>query len=70
VAVESHLLRTTCGRCNATWAGAGRAHCAVCHRTFDDTTVWDGHRQHGLIATKKGIWLEPLARTTANRRAG
>jgi hypothetical protein len=79
VAVESHLLRITCGRCDATWAGADRAHCAVCHRTFDDATVWDGHRldgtcarprQLGLIATKNGIWLEPLARTTANRRAG
>jgi hypothetical protein len=73
VAVESHLLRITCGRCDATWAGADRAHCAVCHRTFDDATVWDGHRldgtyahprQLGLIATKNGIWLELLARTT------
>ncbi|WP_445185189.1 FDXHR family putative zinc-binding protein [Pseudonocardia sp. Cha107L01] len=33
MAVESHLLRITCGRCDATWAGADRAHCAVCHRT-------------------------------------
>jgi len=44
-----------------------------------NATVWDGHRldgtcahprELGLIATKNGIWLEPMARTTANRRAG
>jgi hypothetical protein len=67
---HTHLLRIRCGGCAATWAGADRAHCASCHRTFDTVPLWDTHRADGrcvhprqlnLIATKNHIWLEPLA---------
>jgi hypothetical protein len=75
MASYAHLLRITCGACEATWAGEDRAHCASCHRTFDTVHLWDAHRldgtcQHpralGLTATKNDIWLEPP--TPARRR--
>jgi hypothetical protein len=78
VASYTHLLRITCGGCDATWAGEDRAHCASCHRTFDTVSVWDEHRRDdrcvhprrlGLATTKNGIWFKPLARNTPRRRA-
>jgi len=68
VASFRHLLRISCGGCDATWAGEDRCHCASCHPTFDNVRLWDSHRvdekcvhprRLDLSATKNGIWLEP-----------
>lgn len=70
---DRHLLRITCSGCAAVWAGAERAHCGACHRSFDDIVLFDAHRdadhcrapeELGLVPTRNGIWLEPLARAT------
>jgi hypothetical protein len=62
---DLHLLRITCGGCAADWAGADRAHCPICHVTFDSSALYDDHRDGGrclrpralgLVATKNGIW--------------
>jgi hypothetical protein len=73
VSTDRHLLRITCSGCDATWAGPDRAHCGTCHRSFDDISLFDAHRvddrcvhpaELGLISTRNGIWLTPLASST------
>ncbi|GAA5154318.1 hypothetical protein GCM10023321_25920 [Pseudonocardia eucalypti] len=60
-----HLLAIRCGGCSATWAGESRAHCARCHRTWDNVDLFDTHleedrclhpRTLGLVETKNHIW--------------
>jgi hypothetical protein len=46
----------TCGGCEATWTGDGRAHCAGCHRTFSGVTTFDQHRSQ---AGEHGTCLDP-----------
>jgi hypothetical protein len=67
VANELHMFRITCGRCLAEWAGEDRAHCAVCHITFDSVVLFEVHRDGAgclrpqvlnLVTTKNGIWQE------------
>lgn len=58
----------TCGGCDATWSGAGRAHCSGCHRTFGGLSMFERHR----VASKcvdpagwddarlvDGLWVGP-----------
>jgi hypothetical protein len=76
VASDLHLFHITCGGCSAGWAGEDRAHCGRCHVTYDSIALYDAHRPRdtcvrprvlGLVATKNGIWREPL---TGRRRTG
>ncbi len=36
-----------CAGCAASWRGSERAHCRVCHATFDDEVLFDAHRLTG-----------------------
>lgn len=51
----------TCGGCDATWTGTGRAHCAAsgCHRTFAAAALFDLHRsargEHGSCLDPESI---------------
>jgi hypothetical protein len=63
-----HLLQITCGGCDATWAGADRAHCGACHETWESVELYDLHRQRGtcrrpqdldVVPTKNRIWQRP-----------
>jgi hypothetical protein len=57
-------MRFTCGGCEATWGGLGRAHCAGCHQTFSVVSLFDKHRstrgphgscrEPGSMRTKSG----------------
>jgi hypothetical protein len=38
-------VMTVCAGCAASWPGLGRAHCRVCHVTFDDEVLFDAHRR-------------------------
>jgi hypothetical protein len=67
VANDLHLLRITCGGCTASWAGQDRAHCSLCHVTYDSIALYDAHRAEGrcvrpqalgLVPTKNGIWRQ------------
>ena len=56
--------------------GDDRAHCGLCHVTYDSITLYDAYRAGGtctrpqvlgLVSTKNSIWREPL---TGHRRTG
>jgi len=66
------VLWMTC--CGMSWVGPDRAHCCRrthgCGHVFDDAALFDAHRHNGsclspktlgLIQTRNGIWLQPLA---------
>jgi hypothetical protein len=57
----------TCGGCDATWTGTGRAHCSAsgCHRTFATAALFDRHRS---AAGEHGTCLDP--ETLVNRESG
>ncbi|MBV8542368.1 MAG: hypothetical protein JO268_17855 [Pseudonocardiales bacterium] len=71
---------TTCAGCEASWRGAVRAHCRVCHVTLDDDVLFDAHRLHGHCAhphslglvVAGGVWCRPPAgeRTAASWASG
>jgi hypothetical protein len=76
--------RHTCGGCDTTWTGLGRAHCSACHRTFSTTSWFDRHRDQrgprgtcldpatldGLVL-QDGIWRgTPMAPEVIARRWG
>jgi hypothetical protein len=48
----------TCGGCDATWTGDGRAHCSACHRTFAGVGLFDRHRS---MAGERGACADPAA---------
>jgi hypothetical protein len=58
-----------CAGCAASWRGTARAHCRVCHVTFDDEVLFDTHRRtemcvppHCLDLVKlDGVWCRLLA---------
>lgn len=65
------IARFTCGGCDESWTGWGRAHCAApgCHRTFNTVVLFDRHRNHTVDPPRcvdpaelgmrliKGIWF-------------
>ncbi|WP_037076797.1 hypothetical protein [Pseudonocardia spinosispora] len=68
---RAYLLAICCGGCLNRWAGSERAHCRVCHATFDDVELFDLHRGDGrclsgralgLVMTKNGIWHREAGR--------
>ena len=76
VAPDLHLFNITCGECAAGWVGDDRAHCGLCHVTYDSITLYDAYRAGGtctrpqvlgLVSTKNSICREPL---TGHRRTG
>ncbi len=60
---------STCAGCEASWRGAVRAHCRVCHVTFDDDVLFDAHRRTGVCVHPRclglivagGVWCRLLA---------
>jgi len=72
----------TC-RCGAQWTGQRRAHCSVCHVTFDGVGQFDAHRRGtrdepfdgacrtpaslGLVA-KAGVWMTPESAAAPRRQ--
>lgn len=60
---------TTCAGCAALWRGTVRAHCRVCHVTFDDDVMFDAHRRTGRCVYPRclgrvvegGVWGRLLA---------
>lgn len=58
--------RITCGGCDNTWTGTHRAHCSVCHHTFNSPWLFDRHRRHGHCLDPadlgfdqvNGVWRE------------
>lgn len=50
----------TCGRCDSSWTGVNRCHCAGekgCHVTFSGLTYFDQHRKNGNCATPESLGL-------------
>ena len=71
------------GRCGKTWTQRGNAtsHCAACHETFANLTLFDTHRagdhtaRHclppapGLIQDDEGVWWTPEGHANLHRLA-
>ena len=68
------LVQGSCSVCGATWAGADRCHCSVCHHSWDDVELFDTHRRPGgvcrtpaelgLLVTRNGIALRVLGQAS------
>jgi hypothetical protein len=58
-----------CAGCEASWRSTVRAHCRVCHVTFDDEVLFDAHRLTGVCVDPRcldlvvvgGVWCRLLA---------
>ncbi|MGH3514499.1 MAG: hypothetical protein ACRDRB_19830 [Pseudonocardiaceae bacterium] len=48
---------TTSAGCAASWREAVRAHCRVCHVTFDDDVLFDAHRPAGICVRPRRLEL-------------
>src|SRR5947209_8013500 len=66
---DSATAMAVCAGCAASWRGMGRAHCRVCHVTFDDLALFDAHRRTvGCVPPQclslvmvGGVWCRLLA---------
>ncbi|MGH3855713.1 MAG: hypothetical protein ACRDR6_19940 [Pseudonocardiaceae bacterium] len=53
---------TTSAGCAASWREAVRAHCRVCHVTFDDDVLFDAHPARRVLRASPPSWASRRGR--------